>query len=251
MLASGAAAHGHMSAPGSMCCHALGCGANRLTLDRASIPAPSIRGRAAALGRPAQGGRVAHALALYRRLAAVPLWRAAVLFRHCGPFGPLGGRLPGPGAFRSARGPSSGPLGRPPASARRVRLLAFGLAFPCRGPLRLPVPRPSSALVSVARARGFGLLGGRGCAPSVPLWAVWPPCVSWLLSPAPLSPGFAWRRLRRRCFSNRGDVAFAASQGSAVRPGRAGSLPLNGCFPCPSSFAIDAVALAGYNVPGR
>ena len=161
------------------------------------------------------------------------------------PFSPL--RAPW-ALGRAAPGARSGSFGtgavkRPPRAApgfgRRPRGRRPSALRPVCGPLRLPVPRPSSALVSVARARGFGLLGGPGVRPLLPPWAVLPPSSLGFRPPPPLSPGFAWRRLRRRCFSYSDDVASFASLGSSVRPGRDSSLPLNDCFPCPSSFAID------------
>lgn len=166
-------------------------GAIRLCARDVAIPAPSFRGRGAALGRPAQGGRVARALALYRRLAVGLV--AAVLFAHCGPLGALGRRLPGAGAHLFGPGPSSGPSGSPRLRLRRLapwpflsslsRLLAFGLACPW-GPLRLPSPRQPSALLSVGRPRGFGLLWGAG---------VFRSRVSWWGCVLPRSPGFGSR----------------------------------------------------------
>lgn len=49
------------------------------------------------------------------------------------------------------------------------------------------------------------------------------------------SPPPAWALV----FLNKGDVAFHASPGSAVRPGRDGSQPPNSLVPCPSSFATE------------
>lgn len=140
-----------------------GIGPNGLCPRAAVIPSPSFRLRSAALGRPAQGGRVAHALALYRRLVAP---RGAPFLRTAGPWGPWRGGSRGPERVGRHGGGQAAPSGGP-----RLRLVACVSSPPawrpvCRAP-RLPVPRRSSALWSVARPRGFGLLGGRGCAP---LW---------------------------------------------------------------------------------
>lgn len=114
------------------------------------------------------------------------------LFAHCGPqCGPWRG-----GSRRRSvsfgTGPSSGPSGSP-----RLRLVAFVSSPPawrpvCRAP-RLPSPRQSSAPTSVVRRPGFGLQGGRGCAP---LWRCGPSgpsapvgvCPSPPLSPLRLLP---------------------------------------------------------------
>lgn len=88
------------------------------------------------------------------------------------------------------------------------------------GPLALACP-PGSPLCSVVGGPARGVLASR--------WGggrfarLFPAAASGCLRrsvPAPSPPRFGWRRLRRRCFSYRGDVAFAASLGSAVRPGR-------------------------------
>lgn len=157
MLASAAAAHGHMSAPGSMCCHALGHGAIRLALDGASIPAPSIRGRAAALGRPAQGGRVAHALALYRRLAgpqSVPSF-----FATAPPLAAWAGGSRGPERFVRHGGRQAAPSGGP-----RLRLVACVSSPPAlRSPVgaRFGFPSPARPLLCF-RWPGPGALGSWG-----------------------------------------------------------------------------------------
>lgn len=198
-----------------------GIGANRLCPLAAVIPPPSFRRRAAALGRPAQGGRVAHTLALYRSLAVGLL--AAVLFRHCGAFGPLGGSLPGPGACRSGRGRSGRPLRRPPAAARRIRLLASGLASPWAA----SAPRPPPGLCSVVGGPGPGLWAPEGPGVAPPFGSLRRP--SGLLppvaSPAPLSPsallGLAWLWL---CFAPA--IAIVAAPRRAAASVAAGfSLP--------------------------
>ena len=145
-------------------------------------------------------------------------------FATAGPLGPWAGGSRGPERFVRPVGP-------------RLRLVACVSSPPALrplGPLRLPVPRRGSALWSVARARGFGLQRGRGCAP---LWRS--------------APSLGFRSLRllppapcRRCaaaaiFSYRGDVAFSASPGSWARPGRDGAVPLKHPVPCPSSFAAE------------
>lgn len=172
-------------------------------------------------------------------------------FATAGPLGPWAGGSRGPERFVRHGGRQAAPSGGP-----RLRLVACVSSPPAlRSPVgaRFGFPSPARPLLW-CRWPGPGALGSWGAGGALlrcrlgPSGRLAPPG---FCPPPPLSPGFAWRRLRRRCFSYRGDVAFAASRGSAVRPGRAGSLPLNGCFPCPSSFAIDAVALAGYNVPGR
>ena len=227
-----------------------GIGANRLCPRAAVIPAPSFRGRAAALGRPAQGGRVAHALALYRRLVA-PWGRA--LFAHCGGLAALARRLAAAGACRSAA--AGAPVLRfASLAARRLRSWAA----------RLP---------AFLRCGSFLRLGGRLCSgfagPAAPLWApggrrfrpflalcaVFPPCSLGFSAAAPCRLASPCGGLRRRSGFYRGDVAFSASPGSWARPGRDGRqvlrsscadakaspgyVPLNGCFPCPSSFAAE------------
>lgn len=127
-------------------------------LEAAVLPAPSIR------GRPAKHPcapliRVARALALYRRLggglASGPRPFCALRGR-CSGSAPLARRLAAGGACRSAS--------RPPGAA------CAPLPAPGRWPLwaspRFPVPRLPSALVSVARPRGFVTPGwGRGLSP--------------------------------------------------------------------------------------
>lgn len=111
---------------------------------------------------------------------------AAVLFRHCGPLGPLGGRLPGAGADRSHR--------RPLAAARRIRLLASGLASPWAASAALPPPVLCS--VTVCPAPGLWAPRGPGVRPPglLPLLCRFPRLV---FVPVPLGPFL--RRLRRRC----------------------------------------------------
>ena len=171
-----------------------GIGANRLCPRAASIPPPSFRRRSAALGHPRPHGSdrpCACTVPPPGRAMGAPFLRTA---------GAAQGRPPWRGGSRRPErvvrhgGGQAAPSGGP-----RLRLVAFVSSPPawravCRAP-RLPVPRPSSALWSVVRPRGFGLLGGRGCAP---LWRA-APSVGFrslrLLPPPPLSPGCAWRRL--------------------------------------------------------
>ena len=132
--------------------------------------------------------RIAHALALYRRLAVGLV--AAVLFGHCGGrawASPLGRRLQGP--ERVVRhGAVKRPLGRPPAPARRFRLLASGLAGSLSGPASAARPPPVLCADIGGPAPGLWALGGPGVRSPLVLWAAWPFCACRGLSPAPLSP---------------------------------------------------------------
>lgn len=173
------------------------------------------------------------------------------------PFSPL--RAPW-ALGRAAPGARSGSFGtgavkRPPraapgsGSSHASRRLRPGV--PLSGPAS--ASRPPPVLGSVVGGPGPGLWapGGPGVRPLLPPWAVWPPCSLRFRPPPPLSPCGG---CRRRCFSSSGDVASCASLGSWVRPGRDGRqvlrsgcadaktspgfVPLNDCFPCPSSFAV-------------
>lgn len=157
-------------------------------LGGAAVPAPSSRGRAAALGRPAQGGRVA------RRLHCTAAWsrpEGAPLLRTAGRQRPLARRLAGAGANLFGTGPPSGAAPRPaPGSPRAV-----AWSRPCRFAPR-PPPSPGRPLLCRGgpAPRLLGSLGGPGACPP---W--WPrlccgaprPCFS------PRPPG-RLRRLRRR-----------------------------------------------------
>lgn len=158
--------------------------------------------------------RIAHALALYRSLAVGPLGRR--------PFSPLRGLWPLGRLARGARSVSFGtgggqaaPLWRPPAAARRIRLLASGLGVCCRRRPRLPAPRQSSALSLVARARGFGLLGGR----ELPAWCLFrvrPLCPPGFF-PVPQGPLAA---AAPPLFLIQRWLFLGSSSGSLQRPGR-------------------------------
>lgn len=248
-------------------------GPNGLCALSASIPAPSIRGRARAFAlrvakrpcRPVPFGSPS-ALALYRRLAgrlasgarpfcalrrAVARLGAAAPGRRCGSFGTA--------AVKAAA--SGGPRLRSPPP------WAPPLAWPAAAGLRFPSPAGPRLCGRWPGAGASGSWGAGGFAPSCCGGPSWCPAPSGFFPRPPLSPGFAWRRLRRRCFSSRGDVASFASLGSWARPGRDGRqvlrsgcadaktspgyVPLNGCFPCPSSFAIDLCCPGGLQWPGR
>lgn len=138
-------------------------GANRLCARNVAIPAPSFRGRGQSAGRPNQYGSDRPCACMVPRPSRRPRGPPPFL-RTAG----RQGRLLGAGApgGRSALVRS----GSPRLQLRRSApwpflsflpwLLASGLACPW-GPLRLPSPRQPSALLSVGRPRGFGLLGGR------------------------------------------------------------------------------------------
>lgn len=145
------------------------------------------------------------------------------LFAHCGPLGALGRRLPGAGAYRSARGRSSRPPGGP-----RLRLVAFvssppAWRAPCRAPASAPRPPPVLGSVVGSPAPGLWAPGGAGGAP--PCGALRrrrasAPSVCFPRPPCRLAaPGGGYRRR----ISDRGDVAFSPFQDTAVRPGRDGA----------------------------
>lgn len=188
-------AHGQLSKAVSSCPNALGHRPKAFALDGATIPAPSFRGRAAALGRPVQGGRVAHALALCRRLA-VPF--GAVLFRHCGPFGPLGGRLAAAGACRSG---AAGAPGLRCASLAAVRLRSAAARFPSFllrwsflplvGPLCSGIGGPAARLWAPGGPSVCALLCRCGrLAASLPWFFVRRPPVAWLRLAAAVAAAF-------------------------------------------------------------
>lgn len=155
---------------------------------------------------------------------------AAVLFRHCGPLGPLGGRLPGPGAFRSPR--------RPPAAARRMRLLASGLASPWAA----SAPRPPPWLCSVVGGPGPGLW-----APEGP--GVVPPCGAprrrWASAPSGCFPR-PLCRLPRCCFRG---YQFSLPPPRPCRPaGARGEREASGLGGSRPRFAPPAAAAASVAV---
>ena len=135
--------------------------------------------------------RVAHALALYRRLVAALVGRA--LFAHCGALGALARRLAAAGACRSAA--AGAPVLRfASLAARRLRSWAA----------RLP---------AFLRCGSFLRLGGRLCSgfggPAAPLWApggvgfapFWLAAPSFRLAPSAFlpPPPVAWLRLAAAC----------------------------------------------------
>lgn len=193
-----------------------GIGPNGLCPRAASVPAPSFRGRPAKRRAPSPTW-----LGSPIRLHCTAAWPsapwAAVLFRHCGPLGPLGGRLPGPGAFRSPR--------RPPAAARRIRLLASGLASPWAA----SAPRPPPWLCSVVGGPGPGLWAPEGPGVVPPCGAL---CRRWASAPSGCFP----RPLCRlpRCLGLRGSgSASLPPEPPSLRPGALllPWLPVSPCLP--------------------
>ena len=123
-------------------------------LDAASIPAPSFRRRAAKRRAPSPTW-LGSPIRLHCTAAWSRPWWAAPFLRTAAPLAPW-------------RGGSRGPVRFVRIVGLRLRLVACVSSPPASrpfGPLRLPSSRRCSALSSVARARGFGLRGGRGLRP--------------------------------------------------------------------------------------
>lgn len=197
--------------------------------------------------------RIARALALYRGLVAPLGARPFCALRGPRRGGPLGAAAPGPGAHLFGLAPPGCgcvALGPGPFYPSFSGSLPPAWRAVCRAP-RLPSPRLPSALLSVGRAPGFGLLGGREfLAPAATGGAACFP-VPPVLAPAPLSrPARVWRAQGARCGCWRSRFAYpecdlvGASPCRWARPGRDAVLPLNDLVPCPSSCRYENLKTA-------
>lgn len=253
-------------------------GANRLCARYVAIPSPSFRLRAAALGRPRPHGSDRPCACTVprpgRALVGAPFLRTAGAAQGRPPWR---GRSRGPERTCSVRGRQAAPLAPPGCGFVALprglfcppffRLLASGLASPCRWPLRLPSPRQPSALLSVGRPRGFGLLWGAGGFRSCRFWWGRVPSRSSGFGPRPpCRPAGVSAALSGGCGCWRSRFAYpecdlvGASPCPWARPGRDGRrvlrsgyadaktspgyVPLNNLVPCPSSCRYENLKTA-------
>lgn len=193
------------------------------------------------------------------------------LLRTAGPLGPW--RAAGPGRFCAVRGGGAPALRCGPLGGLASPPLRRGGRFPRVGAVvAAALFRRRSALWLRPPARALWGSGGARALPAFGLFRVRPSAPPGFRPGPPLRPGCASRcggcaaadlwqgaivlRPKLSAILSRSAAVVTAAAAEAVpllrcgKTGQTAVVPLMGCAPCPSSFAIDADPWEGYNDRG-